>query len=153
MKAESNPTEPLEPISPSFIAVAGDTTHISASPTYSDFAEIKPSAESAATPKNQTFLQDVTEDLFFTSSVKLPRVRQLKAVAEDVPQIITESSASRHTDYSRTLDQDEVRGVWALLGLLASSWLVAGLLGPTPAFTDKAEQVPEPGVESTNEKL
>ena len=139
VQAESAPPEPEE-TSPSYIAVGGDTTRISVSPTYSDFAEADPVDVPAPASQNQTFLQDVTEDLFFTASIKLPKVGQPKAAAEDVPQIITESSGSQRTDYSRTLDEDEVRGVWALLGLLAGSWVAAGLLKPSPAYTDKVEQ-------------
>ncbi len=151
VKAESDPPEAEGPTSPSFIAVAGDTTHISVSPTYTDFAEPDPVEVPVSSPPNQTFLQDVTEDLFFTTSFKFPKVRQPKPVAEDVAQITT-SAGLQHTDYSRTLDGDEQRGVWIFLGLLTGSWIVSGLLKPASALADESEVILEEGLEGVNQK-
>ena len=41
--------------------------------------------------------------------------------------------------YSLTLDQDERRGLWALLGLLAGSWVVAGIFQAPSAFAPASE--------------
>lgn len=149
VKAESAPQEPAEPTSPSFIAVAGDTTHISVSPSYTDYAEPEPAEDSATSPTVHTFFQDVAEDLFFTTSLKFPQLRQPKPVAEDVPQITT-STGTQHTDYSRTLDDDERKGVWVLLGLLTGSWIVAGFLKRSSVLGEDSKGKHEAAVEGTD---
>ena len=40
----------------------------------------------------------------------------------------TTTSVGESEFHTRTLDKDEVRGVWIILGLFAGSWLAGGLL-------------------------
>jgi len=42
------------------------------------------------------------------------------------------TSNTRNKDYSRKLDKDEVRGVWVLVGLLAGSWVLGGIVNGAP---------------------
>jgi hypothetical protein len=43
-----------------------------------------------------------------------------------------ESSNTKNEDYSRKLDKDEARGVWVLVGLLAGSWVLGGIVNGAP---------------------
>lgn len=44
----------------------------------------------------------------------------------------TGMSNAREKEYSRKLDKDEVKGVWVLVGLLAGSWALGGLVNKAP---------------------
>jgi hypothetical protein len=44
----------------------------------------------------------------------------------------TGTSNARERDYSRKLDKDEIKGMWALIGLLAGSWVLGGLFNRPP---------------------
>jgi hypothetical protein len=42
------------------------------------------------------------------------------------------TSNTRNKEYSRKLDKDEARGVWVLVGLLAGSWVLGGIVNRAP---------------------
>jgi hypothetical protein len=42
------------------------------------------------------------------------------------------TSNTRNKDHSRKLDKDEARGVWVLVGLLAGSWVLGGIINGAP---------------------
>ena len=77
----------------------------------------------------------------------LPRTFKLKKVADQAFDVAPTTETSGEKSYSRTLDSDEVRGIWLLFGLLAGSWLAAGALQPSSAYAQKAEEVVDEAVE------
>ena len=91
---------------------------------------------------DQGFWQDVADDLQVPRSLKLSAHEIPKELLEGALERTETSGRKSDVDHSRTLDKDERRGVWALLGLLAGSWIVAGLLKPKSAFTGTATEEP-----------
>jgi hypothetical protein len=51
----------------------------------------------------------------------------------------TGTSNAREKEYSRKLDKGEVKGVWVLVGLLAGSWVLGGLVN-TPTKDKHGKQ-------------
>lgn len=92
-------------------------------------------------PKDQSFWRDLAEDLLIPTSIKLTPNEVPKELLEGVAETTETSGRKSDVNYSRTLDQDEKKGVWALLGLLAGSWVAAGYLTATPAFAEATESV------------
>ncbi|KAL4247297.1 hypothetical protein ABKN59_008532 [Abortiporus biennis] len=129
--------EPPPPSSPHVLAVAGDTELVTGGTPYSQYGEVEPSAEPTVDTTKTTFFEDVAYDLLIPTSLKLPSVNLEKQISDELPQT-TSTSAGQQTNYSRTLDKEEVKGVWALVGLLAGSWLLAGLFQAPSAYAEKA---------------
>lgn len=107
------------------------------------------SAPSHPQSKDQSFWRDVAEDLSIPTSFKLTTSELPEALLEGVLETTQTSGRKSDVNYSRTLDKDEKRGVWALLGLLAGSWVVAGFLVAPPRFVETTESVI---VEKTSDK-
>lgn len=140
MKAESAP--PTENSTPNLIAIAGDATHISASPAHNLYIpEAEESLEKRDTTKT-TFFQDVADDLSIPK-FKLP-IDAEKLLKADLSQV-TGTSRGQDVDHTRKLDKDEVSGVWAFLGLFAGTWIAAGILSPSSAFAKEGEHHAESG--------
>lgn len=127
------------------VAVAGSVTHHGGGPTYnlsnSDEAYV---AEPAAPTKseNQGLWQDVADDL------NLPRSFRPSKLANQAFDVAATTESSGEKSHSRTLDSDEVRGLWVLLGLLAGSWMAAGAFQPSSAYAKKAEDAVEESVKA-----
>jgi len=136
VKAAEQPQE--APETPNLIAVAGDTTHISASPSHNLFTAPETAAsEPAKSSKDKTFLEDLAEDIFLPTSFP-----KLQTEGADLMQV-TNTSGSQEKDYSRTLDREEKIGLWILLGVFASSWVAAGVFQAPSKFAAKTEEVVE----------
>ena len=56
---------------------------------------------------------------------------------ESLPDEATSLSAQGE-HHGRTLDTDERKGVWVVLGVLAGSWLAGGLLSREAQFAEHA---------------
>jgi len=88
----------------------------------------EPSAAAPNVSNLRSFFLDVADD------VVLPKdLSALKPHKGRLPQpedLLDETSTSTETSefHTRTLDKDEVRGLWIIFGLFAGSWLAGGLL-------------------------
>ena len=72
----------------------------------------------------------------------LPSQKIAKELLEGVHEHTETSGRKSDVNYYRTLDKDERNGVWALLGILAGSWIVAGILGSKSAYAEPATDTP-----------
>jgi len=141
IKAESAPKLADADVStPKMVAIAGSATHHGGGPTHSlSNVELEhPSSEAMPEPGPSGFWRDLAEDLNIPTSLKLPNVVKQAETLFDIAEK-TETSGGQEKSYSRTLDQDEVKGLWVLLGLLGGSWLAAGYFRPTSVFAEKAQ--------------
>lgn len=129
------------------VAVAGATTHHGGGPTYnlstSDEGEGFEEEPEPVPSGKQSFWQDLADD------AGLPRSFKLKK-ADDQFDVAPTTETSGEKSYSRTLDSDEVRGLWILLGLVAGSWVAAGVLQPSSAYAHKGEEIVEGAVEKVD---
>lgn len=50
----------------------------------------------------------------------------------------TTTSVGERKFHTRTLDKDEIRGVWIILGLFAGSWLAGGLLKKESKYAESS---------------
>ena len=147
MKAAEDVHEYSETITPNLIAVAGDATHISGSPSHNLYTGLPETStpEPKKPIKEKTFFEDLAWDLL---PLSLPKVR---VEGVDLLQV-TNTSASQQKNYSRTLDSDEKAGLWYMLGLFATSWVVAGVLQAPSKFLTEAEEVIEETVSAASAK-
>lgn len=85
------------------------------------------------------FWADVAGDLGIPTTLALPGAAraQQKALIESLPDEATSLSAQGE-HHGRTLDTDERKGVWVVLGVLAGSWLAGGLLSREAQFAEHA---------------
>jgi len=65
-----------------------------------------------------SILQDVADDIGVPTSWETGETAKM--------------SSTKENDYSRPLDKDEVKGVWVLVGLLAGSWVLGGIVNSAP---------------------
>lgn len=145
IKAESAPPTEPESVTPKILAVAGAGTHYGGGPSHNLYDEPDvPSADSTPSRGPTGFWGGLADDLNLPTSFKLPSGMP----SYDGPKT-TETSAGLGKDHSRTLDKDEIQGLWALLGLLTGTWLVSSFLQPSSAFAEKAE----PAVGAGGEKV
>lgn len=124
---------------PKMVAVAGSATHYGGGPTYSlsSSEEIIEDEPEPAPSEKQSFWRDLADD------GGLPRSFRLRKVADQAFDVAPTTEPSGEKSFSRTLDSDEVRGLWVLFGLVAGSWIAAGVLQPSSAYAQKAEEVVE----------
>jgi len=141
VKAESAPPPVEEPSTPTVISVAGDHPFISNNPSEALDAEIEIEFEPRRDTTKTTVWQDIVEDLAIPTTFR-PPVSDLSQLGDYIPEV-TGRSGRGERDYSRTLDKDEVRGVWVLVGLLTGSWLAAGIFQSKSEFAEKVEKVAE----------
>lgn len=136
VKAAEQPQE--APETPNLIAVAGDATHISASPSHNLFtASETATSEPVKSSKDKTLLEDLAEDMFLPTSFP-----KLQTEGADLMQV-TNTSGAQEKDHSRTLDREEKNGLWVLLGVFLGSWVAAGAFQAPSKFAAKAEEVVE----------
>ena len=128
--------EDSEISSPSVIAVAGDTTLISASPSHNIYTGGLPESSTPEAPKSaedKSFLQDLADDLFIPTS--WPKIQ--------TEGVDLSTSIPRPKTFSRTLDREEKQGLWYLLGIFVGSFALAGVLQAPSKFASKAEEAAE----------
>jgi hypothetical protein len=128
-----------EPRLPKLVIIAGADTHHGGGPSHNLLDEHRHSAHLTDShivpaPMNTTvpsgLLQDIVQDLGVSSSVNLPSI---KGVAGSFSQ-----AKEKPAGQSRDLNKDEIRGLWILLGLLAGSWVLGGLVNGTPTKREPA---------------
>lgn len=143
-KAEAAAALPEEPHVPKVILIAGDSARadsVSVPIREHDSLELhhtEPSATAAApnVSNARSLFLDVADDLVLPKDLsalkplkgRLPQPDDLI----DVPSIATGTSRF----HTRTLDKDEVRGLWIILGLFAGSWLAGGLFKKESKYTE-----------------
>ncbi|KAI0054133.1 hypothetical protein FA95DRAFT_1551941 [Auriscalpium vulgare] len=134
--------EPVEPITPKLIVVGGESTYPGGSPSHNLLpavehlgAESAPSASSGPTG----LWGDIAEDIGLPTKVELASVKEAQKALLDglIPE--TTTSTGQGKSHERTLDREEVRGVYVILGVLTGSWLLAGALKKKSAFAEHAE--------------
>ncbi|KAI0079886.1 hypothetical protein K474DRAFT_1769806 [Panus rudis PR-1116 ss-1] len=140
VKAESS-KQATEPLNPTVLAVAGDATHISASPVHSVLTgEQGPEIEKSKDTSRTTFFEDLAEDLYLPTSFKLPGAVESENIRKADLPTTTNTSAGQEVDHTRTLDKEERKGVWAFFGVIFGSFVVASVLEASPSVVDKVEE-------------
>ena len=132
----------VEPRLPKLIIIAGADTHHGGGPSHNLHDEhreyghlidshVVPAPVSTAVPPGG-LLQDIARDIGIPPSFNTENAKQ--AVADLFSQT---KGKHTYTGPSRELDKDEARGVWVLLGLLAGSWIAAGIIDRASASEGK----------------
>ncbi|KAI0306441.1 hypothetical protein B0F90DRAFT_1814340 [Multifurca ochricompacta] len=141
-KAEAVPTLPEDSLVPKVIVVAGDSsradsTHISE--PVQEHVSVEHHVEPSSTPKVsnlRSLFLDIADDVILPKDLNVFKAnRHQQALLNDLIEE-TSTSIGKSEFHTRTLDKDEVRGVWILLGLFAGSWLAGGLLKKESKFAE-----------------
>lgn len=141
-KANAAPTLPEEPQVPKVIVVAGDSaradsTHISAS-IHEHVTVEHHHAEPASVPKAsklRSLYTDVADDLMLPKDLNAFKYSKGRLPLHgDFEETSTEAGMSKF--HNRTLDHDQVKGIWAIAGLFAGSWVAGGLLKKNSKFAE-----------------
>ncbi|PSR74099.1 hypothetical protein PHLCEN_2v10055 [Hermanssonia centrifuga] len=142
VKAESAPKVDEPSSIPKVITVTAAATHPGGGPSHA----LYPDAASISKPKeikleNQGLWRDIADDLSLPTSFTLPSTEFPEHLLEEGILETTQTSGKPDAKpFTRTLDSEEKKGVWTLLGLLAGSWFAAGYFQATPAYAEKAPE-------------
>lgn len=131
--------EPIEPSHPKLHVVSGSATHPDGGPTYNlekpqdaviieEVVVIEPEGQAKPAIESGLF-RELANDL------GLPRTFRVGEAVSNVVRAAKEQGPDVHAK-SRPLNNEQTRGVWVLLGLLAGSWIVGG-------WVNRARSVPE----------
>lgn len=137
--------EPIEPSHPKLHVVSGSATHPDGGPTYNlekpqdavvieEVVVIEPEGQAKPAIGSGLF-----RDL--ANNIGLQRSFRVGEVVSNVVRAAKEQGPDVHAR-SRPLNNEQTRGIWVLLGLLAGSWIVGG-------WVNRDRSVPE--VHSTEE--
>lgn len=137
--------EPIEPSHPKLHVVSGSATHPDGGPTYNlekpqdavvieEVVVIEPEGQAKPAIGSGLF-RDLAND------IGLQRSFRVGEVVSNVVRAAKEQGPDVHAR-SRPLNNEQTRGIWVLLGLLAGSWIVGG-------WVNRDRSVPE--VHSTEE--
>jgi hypothetical protein len=97
-------------------------------------------AEPASVPKAsnlRTFFTGVADDLMLPKDLNAFKYSKGRLpLDEDFEETstLTETGMSKYHD--RTLDRDQVRGIWVIAGLFAGSWVAGGLLKKNTKYAE-----------------
>jgi hypothetical protein len=141
-KAQAAAALPEEPQIPKVIVIAGDSAradsisvpvpgHISLEPHH---AEASATATAPNVSNMRSLFLDVADDLVLPKD--LSALKPLKGRLPQPDDLIDGTSSAMNRFHTRTLDKDEVRGLWIIFGLFAGSWLAGGLLKKEPKYTE-----------------
>ncbi|KAI0273771.1 hypothetical protein BC834DRAFT_855502 [Gloeopeniophorella convolvens] len=146
-KAAAAPAPPEEPQTPKIIVIGGaDSARVG--PTHilepvQEHIGVEQDVAPAAAPSAQegsnlrALLRDAAEDAGLPTDLSAFKPAKFDGLIAE-----TSTSTGEAKKHTRTLDQDEVRGVWILLGLFAGSWLAGGLLTKKSQFAEH-EKAPQ----------
>jgi hypothetical protein len=142
-KAAAAPTSPEEPQVPKVIVVAGDSArtdsvsvpvreHVSLLEQH----HVEPSATAPNVSNLRVLFLDVADDLVLPKN--LSAFKPLKGRLPQPDDLLDGTATLIETNkfHTRTLDKDEVRGLWIILGLFAGSWLAGGLFKKESKYTE-----------------
>lgn len=121
-----------EPSIPKVLVVSGSSSAQDGDPSSgTDKHGDSLSTRSRFSTPGGSILQDVADD------IGVPTSWDREQSADGHPKLDssverTGSSSTKEQDYSRKLNEEEVRGVWVLVALLAGGWLVGGVVNRAP---------------------
>ena len=142
-KAEAAAALPEEPHVPKVILIAGDSSRadsVSVPVQEHDSLELHHTEPSATAPapnvsNARSLFLDVADDLVLPKD--LSALKPLKGRLPQPDDLIDgTSTATSRRFHARTLDKDEVRGIWIILGLFAGSWLAGGLFKKESKYSE-----------------
>ena len=88
----------------------------------------EPSSSSAPKMSNlRSLFLDIADDVPLPKDLSVFKINKFQQALLDDLIEETSTSTGKSRSHTRTLDKDEIRGVWVLLGLFAGSWLAGGL--------------------------
>jgi len=98
-----------------------------------------PSSDPKVSNLRSLFL-DIADDAVIPKDLDVLKITKNRQGPLDDLIEETTTSVGESKFHTRTLDRDEVRGVWIILGLFASSWLVGGLLKKETKYAESSVQ-------------
>ncbi|KAH9966800.1 hypothetical protein BC827DRAFT_1264717 [Russula dissimulans] len=126
-RAEAAPAPSDEPEIPKVIVVAGDSARADSTHIFSpahELVSVEPPAEPVSNLRGLFY--DLADDLALPKDFSaLKANRDRLALVEGISP---PPSTGRSKFQPRTLNKDEVKGVWIILGLFVGSWLAGGWL-------------------------
>ena len=131
---------PEEPDIPKVIIVAGDTARADSTHIIPEHVTVEHHpAEPASVPKASNLrglFVDIADDLMLPKDLNVlkPSKGRLPLRDDLFEEISTSTAMSKF--HFRTLDDDQVRGVWVIVGLIAGSWLAGGLLKKNSKYAE-----------------
>lgn len=88
----------------------------------------------------RSFFLDVADDAVLPKDLDVLKVaKNRQGLLDDLIEETTTSVGGESKFHTRTLDKEEVRGVWIILGLFAGSWLAGGLLRKETKYTEPSQ--------------
>jgi hypothetical protein len=97
-------------------------------------------AEPASVPKAsnlRTLFIDVADDLMLPKDLNAFRYGKGRLPLDgDFEETSTSTETGMSKFHNRTLDNDQVRGIWVIAGLFAGSWLAGGLLKKNSKYAE-----------------
>ncbi|KAH9079553.1 hypothetical protein EDB83DRAFT_2343296 [Lactarius deliciosus] len=142
-KAKANPAPPEEPLVPKVIVIAGDTSRADSSQILEPVREHVDLDHHSLDPKVsnlRSLFLDVADDVVLPKDLDVLKVAKNRQGPLDDLIEETTTSVGDSKFHTRTLDKDEVRGVWIILGLFAGSWLAGGLLKKETKYTESSPE-------------
>jgi len=143
-KADAAPALPEEPQVPKVIVVAGDSaradsTHISAS--IREHVTVEHHHAEPASVRKASELRnlciDVADDLMLPKDLNAFKYSKGRLPLHgDFEETSTSTETGLSKSHNRTLDNDQVKGVWVIAGLFAGSWVAGGLLKKNSKFAE-----------------
>lgn len=128
------------------MVVAGAATHHGGGPSHNLYSSDTSSSSASDTPlyTRKTPTSDVGK-LFadMADDVGIPTTFQLRGSGDaqyDVAAQTQTFAAQQGKSYSRTLDEDEKKGLLVLFGVFAGSWVAASIFAPVSEWAHKAEK-------------
>lgn len=127
--------EPIQEVTtPKLVLASGESTYHGGGPSlnlYQYPVEPSESGSSQALKSSGTggIFADMVDDLGLSGFRFLPKA-DLKLQAEMVDSLTYHATTPAQKEFSRSLDEDERKGLWVLLGIIGGGWLLGGLFGP-----------------------
>jgi hypothetical protein len=86
----------------------------------------------------RSFLLDIADDAALPKDLDVLKVtKNRQGLLDDLIEETT-TSVGESKFHTRTLDKDDIRGVWIILGLFAGSWLAGGLLKKETKYAESS---------------
>ncbi|RPD66180.1 hypothetical protein L226DRAFT_530300 [Lentinus tigrinus ALCF2SS1-7] len=152
LRHELAPVQSSPSTEPKVVVIGGEETHPGGGPSHNLYSPSPSSSADAPRPPPKTavgqLLADMADDIGVPTTFKLPGAAdgQYDVAAK------TETSGPQGKTYSRTLDQDEKKGLWVLFGVFAGSWIAASAFTPTSEWAHKVEEKVEEKAQDVQEK-
>lgn len=95
--------------------------------------------EPASVPKAsnlRTLFIDVADDLMLPKDLDAFKYSKGQLLHGDFEETSTTTETGMSKSHNRTLDNDQIRGIWVIAGLFAGSWVAGGLLKKNSKYTE-----------------